>query len=109
MTSSSFLSLTLAWTKTRPLATTGELLPSPMATDHWALGACFQGATFSGEEASRLGPSHCGQSPAVAVDQHKSSKPAERSQGITISLFLVPDTTLQLFVRMSFSDLKTAT
>src|SRR5216683_6743066 len=55
---------TLAWTKTFPPATTGELLPSPTGCRQRTLGAAVQGATFSEEELSRFGPNHCGQSSA---------------------------------------------
>ncbi len=63
---------------------TGELLPSPTGWRQTTLGASFHGATVSGEEPLRLGPSHCGQSPAQVSGQHKSSTKTERSQNIAL-------------------------
>src|SRR5437870_3218687 len=63
-TASSFLPANFAWMKTRPSATTGELLPSPTGCRQRTFGGAFHGATLSELELSRFGPSHCGQSAA---------------------------------------------
>src|SRR5262249_54261198 len=73
--------------KTRPPATTGELLPSPAGFRHSTLSWPFHGVTFSVEELSRRGPSHCGQSSAsagaVALTQTSAVNNIERSQCMT--------------------------
>src|SRR5688572_14009884 len=53
----------------------GELWPSPTAFFQTTLGASVQGATFSVETLSRVGPSHWGQSsaPERAISSESAS------------------------------------
>src|SRR5262249_31601202 len=82
MTSSWSLSLTLTWMNTLPSATTGEPWPSPSGARQRTLSSSFHGETFSGDEPSRLGPSHCGQSPAMAVAAMSRKAAMERNRGM---------------------------
>src|SRR5262249_9488108 len=63
-----------------------ELWPSPTGCRHRTLSGSFQGATFSGVEQSRRGPSHWGQSAAGAATPMRSTQRRERSQGMGVLL-----------------------
>src|SRR5262249_7376303 len=75
------------WTKARPPATTGELYAWPTLARHRTFSASpfFQGATFSLVPPSRFGPSHCGQSAALAPAETTTRTRTARSRTMVAS------------------------
>src|SRR5262249_25209191 len=66
----------------------GELCASPTGLRQRTFSSPFQGATFSVEDPSRRGPSHCGQSSARASPAHTNQTSTTRIEGMGSSVSL---------------------
>src|SRR5262245_15483432 len=66
----------------------GELCASPTGLRQRTFGSPFHGATFSVEDPSRRGPSHCGQSSARASPANTNQTSSTRIEGMSSSVSL---------------------